>query len=101
MFNLAQLAIILLIIGGLNCGSIGVLGKDFISSTLGRGMAAKVLHIAIGLSAVFVALRFFGLMEGFENNNMNKNMNMNMNMNNAEGFNACKDGKDAMGKPCA
>jgi len=100
-YDLLRLSVILLVIGGLNCGSIGLMGKDFISSTLGRGTAAKALHIAIGLAAVYVGLRSFGFIEGF-GNNMNGNMNAD-NMNNAmnEGFAACKDGKDMEGKPCA
>ena len=119
-YDLLRLSVILLIIGGLNCGSIGVMGKDFITSTLGRGTAAKVLHIAIGLAAVYVGLRSFGFIERFENNNnmannnmannnmANNNMTNNVtnNMNNAnvnamnEGFAACKDGKDEKGNDC-
>jgi uncharacterized membrane protein YuzA (DUF378 family) len=107
-YDLLRLSVILLVIGGLNCGSIGLMGKDFISSTLGRGTAAKVLHIAIGLAAVYVGLRSFGFIEGYANNNMNgANMNgANMNganMNGAmnEGFAACKDGKDEKGNNCS
>jgi uncharacterized membrane protein YuzA (DUF378 family) len=92
MFNITHLAILLLIVGGLNCGSIGIMGKDFITGVLGRGMGAKALHIAIGLAAVYAALRLFGFMEGFENA-MNENM-----LN--EGFDACGKCKDEKGGAC-
>lgn len=98
-FDLMRIALILLIVGGLNCGSIGFLSKDLVSATLGRGTAARVLHAAIGLSAIYIGLRAFGFMEGFEN--MRANAPAMRNGENMEGFYACKDGKDEHGKPCA
>lgn len=107
-FDLMRLSLILLVVGGLNWGAVGLLGKDFVIALLGRGAAAKAVYALVGLAAIFVGLRLFGFVEAFENNN-NANRNMNTmnnatNMNNAnnvaEGFYACKDGKDDEGKPC-
>ncbi len=92
MFNITHLAILLLIVGGLNCGSIGLMGKDFLTGLLGRGSASKAIHIAIGLAAVYIGLRALGFMEGFENA-MNENM-----LN--EGFDACGKCKDDKGHAC-
>ena len=110
--DLMRLSVILLVVGGLNWGSVGLTGKDLVVAALGRGTAAKAVYVAVGLAAVFVGLRLFGFMEGFENNNMangnnmagnmmtNGNMPNGNNRNMAEGFYACKDGKDEAGKPC-
>lgn len=112
-FDLLKLSLILLVIGGLNWGSIGLLGKDLVVTLLGRGTATKAVYVLVGLAAVIVGARVFGLTEGFENNmrnganganNMNgammgganNNMGMNGAMNNGamnnnmkEGFYAC------------
>ena len=90
--DLMRLALLLTVIGGLNCGSIGLMGKDFLTSMLGRGSASKAIHIAIGLAAVYIGLRALGFMEGFENA-MNENM-----LN--EGFDACGKCKDEKGHAC-
>ncbi len=116
-----RLSLILLIVGGLNWGSVGLLGKDLVVALLGRGTATKAVYGLVGLAALYVGLRLFGFVEAFENNgananglmnnaNMNSllnspNMNAAMNANNAnndmtEGFYACKDGQDEGGKPC-
>ncbi len=107
-----RLSVILLVVGGLNWGSVGLTGKDLVVGLLGRGTATKAVYVLVGLAAVYVGLRAFGFLEGFENNNMaNANMAGNMmtngnnmangnNRNMAEGFYACKDGKDEAGKPC-
>lgn len=97
-FDIMRLSVILLVIGGLNWGSIGLMGKDLVVAALGRGMATKAVYVLVGLAAVYVGLRAFGLMEGFENNLYNNNSNNSNNMN--EGFYACKDGKDEKGEPC-
>lgn len=98
-FDLMRLSVILLVVGGLNWGSVGLMGKDLVAGLLGRGTAAKAVYVAVGLAAVFVGLRLFGFVEGFENNaNMGNGNNTGMMR---EGFMACKDGKDAEGKPCS
>lgn len=61
-----RLALILLVIGGLNWGSVGLLGKDLVAAAVGRGTAAKAIYVAVGLAALFVGLRLFGFVEGFE-----------------------------------
>ena len=97
-FDIMRLSVLLLVVGGLNWGSVGLLGKDLVVELLGRGTLTKAVYVAVGLAAVYVGLRALGLLEGFENNN-NMNMN-NMNTNMREGFYACKDGKDEKGEPC-
>lgn len=66
MFDLMRLSLILLIVGGLNWGSVGLLGKDLVAAALGRGPAAKAIYVAVGLAALFVGARLFGFVEGFE-----------------------------------
>lgn len=57
MKMLHTIAIILVIIGGLNWGLIGLLGLNLVSSLLGVGSALeKLVYILVGLSAVYVAL---------------------------------------------
>ncbi len=63
-----RLSLILLVIGGLNWGSVGLLGKDLVAAAVGRGTAGKAIYVAVGLAAVFVGLRLFGFVEGFEAN---------------------------------
>ena len=105
-FDLLKLSLILLVIGGLNWGSVGLLGKDLVVTLLGRGTATKAVYVLVGLAAVIVGARVFGLTEGFENHMRNGNgSNMNgtmmgganmgamnngaMNNNMKEGFYAC------------
>ena len=69
-FDINYLAVLLLIIGGLNWGSVGLFGKDLVAAVAGRStMAARAIYLAVGLSAVFVALKFFRITEGFEAHN--------------------------------
>ena len=65
MFDLMRLSLILLVVGGLNWGSVGLLGKDLVAAALGRGPAAKAVYVAVGLAALFVGARLFGFVEGF------------------------------------
>jgi uncharacterized membrane protein YuzA (DUF378 family) len=102
-FDLLKLSLILLVIGGLNWGAVGLLGKDLVVTLLGRGTATKAVYVLVGLAAVIVGAKIFGLTEGFENpnngmNNANNGMNsatnnanngMNNANNEAEGFYAC------------
>jgi uncharacterized membrane protein YuzA (DUF378 family) len=66
-FDLFRVALILLVIGGLNWGSVGLLGKDLVVALLGRGNATKAVYVLVGLAAVMVGLKMFGYLEGFEN----------------------------------
>jgi uncharacterized membrane protein YuzA (DUF378 family) len=65
MMDLMRLALILLVVGGLNWGSVGLLGKDLVAAAVGRGAAAKAIYVAVGLAALFVGARLFGFVEGF------------------------------------
>ena len=87
-FDLMRLSVILLVVGGLNWGSIGLTGKDLVAGLLGRGTATKAIYVAVGLAAVFVGLRLFGFVEGFESTGANGANNNMRNMRN-EGFEAC------------
>ncbi len=83
-FDLLKLSLILLVIGGLNWGAVGLLGKDLVVTLLGRGTATKAVYVLVGLAAVIVGAKIFGLTEGFENNMRNGANNMNgANMNGA------------------
>ena len=65
--DLMRLSVLLLIVGGLNWGSVGVLGKDLVAGLLGaRSLASRVIYVAVGLAAVYVAASYFGVLEGFE-----------------------------------
>ncbi len=66
MMDLMRLSLILLVVGGLNWGSVGLLGKDLVAAALGRGPAAKAVYVAVGLAALYVGARLFGFVEGFE-----------------------------------
>lgn len=66
--DLMRLSVLLLIVGGLNWGSVGALGKDLVAGLLGaRSLAARAVYVAVGLAAVYVAASYFGVLEGFEN----------------------------------
>ena len=61
-----RLSALLLIVGGLNWGSVGVLGKDLVAGLLGaRSLGARAVYVAVGLAALFVGARLFGFVEGF------------------------------------
>jgi uncharacterized membrane protein YuzA (DUF378 family) len=74
--DINYITVLLLIIGGLNWGSIGLLGKDLVALIAGRGtVLARAIYTAVGLSAVLVALKFFRITEGFENKKKDKKKN--------------------------
>lgn len=65
--DINYITVLLLIIGGLNWGSVGLLGKDLVALVAGRGtLLARAIYLAVGLSAVLVGLKFFRITEGFE-----------------------------------
>jgi hypothetical protein len=48
------IALILVIIGGLNWGLVGLFGWDLVASIFGAGMLAKIVYILVGLSALWM-----------------------------------------------
>lgn len=57
MKTLHVVAIILVIVGGLNWGLVGLLNLNLVESLLGAGSGLeKIVYILVGLSAVYVAL---------------------------------------------
>lgn len=64
--DIMRLSVLLLIVGGLNWGSVGAFGKDLVAGLLGtRSLAARAIYVAVGLAAVYVAANYFGALEGF------------------------------------
>ena len=54
MNALDWLALVLLIVGGLNWGLVGLFDFDVVAALLGQGtMAARVVYILVGLSAIW------------------------------------------------
>lgn len=51
------IAMILVIIGGLNWGLVGVLGLDFVATIFGGdSLIARVIYILVGLAAIYVLI---------------------------------------------
>jgi uncharacterized membrane protein YuzA (DUF378 family) len=58
--NLATIATILLVIGGLNWGLVGLLNFNLVDSIFGAAsLISKVVYILVGLSAVYVGWKTF------------------------------------------
>lgn len=56
LIGLEWLALILLIIGGLNWGLVGLFNFDLVAAiTFGVGWLARLIYIVVGVSAVYVA----------------------------------------------
>lgn len=56
-----KLALILVIIGGLNWGLVGLLGFDLVATLFGTmSMISKVVYVLVGLSAVYMLFTSFG-----------------------------------------
>ncbi len=56
MSTLEQIALALVIIGGLNVGLVALAGVDAVNSVLGTvPIAVKVINILVGLSALYMA----------------------------------------------
>lgn len=53
------IAIILLIIGGLNWGLIGLLNFNLVSFCFGTTIFSKIIYILVGASAILVAITKF------------------------------------------
>lgn len=53
---LRPIALILVIIGGLNWGLVGLLGLDLVATLFGAmSVISKLVYILVGISAVYVA----------------------------------------------
>jgi uncharacterized membrane protein YuzA (DUF378 family) len=48
------IALILVIIGGLNWGLVGLFGLDLVASIFGAGILAKIVYVLVGLSALWM-----------------------------------------------
>ncbi len=56
MQYLGVLALVLLVVGGLNWGLVGLLNFNLVTTLLGEGMLANLVYILVGLSAAYVAV---------------------------------------------
>lgn len=57
MKALNLLALVLVIVGGVNWGLVGLFQFDLVATLLGAGsMLANVVYVLVGLSAVYVAV---------------------------------------------
>ncbi|MDD3607227.1 MAG: DUF378 domain-containing protein [Candidatus Moranbacteria bacterium] len=53
-FNMMdKLALVLVIIGGLNWGLVGAFKFDLVEAILGDGVLARLVYVLVGLSAVY------------------------------------------------
>ena len=60
MKSLKNIALILVIIGGLNWGLVGLLGLNLVSAIFGTlSLLSRIVYILVGLSAVYLAVEFF------------------------------------------
>ncbi|MBI4691838.1 MAG: DUF378 domain-containing protein [Candidatus Terrybacteria bacterium] len=51
------LAIILLVIGGLNWGLVGLINLDLVAAIFGAGsLLSRIIYIVVGLSAIYVLI---------------------------------------------
>lgn len=61
MGSLSTIALILLVIGGLNWGLVGLLNVNIVAAILGStSILTKLVYILVGLSAVYVAVTSLG-----------------------------------------
>jgi len=62
---LVTLALIVLIIGGLNWGLVGAAGIDLVAALFGAGtLAARIIYVLVGISALIVAVGSFMMASG-------------------------------------
>jgi uncharacterized membrane protein YuzA (DUF378 family) len=87
-----RVALFLVVLGAFNCASMGLMRDDLISSLLGRGAFGKAAHLLIGVAAILITLKLFGITEGFENNAVSMDLET-IKIVGEEGFNGCKDRK--------
>ena len=57
MKTLNLIALILVIIGGLNWGLVGLVGLDLVATLLGAmTVLSRIVYVLVGLSAIYVAV---------------------------------------------
>jgi len=56
MKSLDIIALILVVVGGLNWGLVGLLNLNLVTAIFGQGSLATIVYILVGLSAVYVGL---------------------------------------------
>jgi len=54
--TLDTVALVLVIIGGLNWGLVGLLSFNLVEALLGAGLLAQTVYTLVGLSAVYLAV---------------------------------------------
>jgi uncharacterized membrane protein YuzA (DUF378 family) len=52
--TLDWIALILVIVGGLNWGLIGIIGFNLVDSIFGMGLIANIVYVLVGLSALWL-----------------------------------------------
>jgi uncharacterized membrane protein YuzA (DUF378 family) len=57
--TLGLIALVLVIIGGLNWGLIGFFSFDLVTALFGTTMLTKIVYDLVGLSALYVAYAYF------------------------------------------
>ncbi len=50
------IAIILVVVGGVNLGLVGLINLDVVAAVLGVGMLSRLVYILVGLAAVYLAV---------------------------------------------
>lgn len=48
------IALVLVIIGGLNWGLVGLFNFDLVNAILGAGLGADIVYVLVGLSALYM-----------------------------------------------
>lgn len=57
--TLGLIALILIIIGGLNWGLVGFFNFDLVAALFGASILSKIVYDLVGLSALYVAFAYF------------------------------------------
>jgi hypothetical protein len=50
------IALVLVVIGGLNWGIFGIFGLDLVNLVAGTGIVAKIIYIIIGIAAIYMII---------------------------------------------
>jgi len=56
---LDMIAMILVLIGGLNWGLVGAFGFNLVDAIFGSGIVTQIIYILVGISAIYGAFVFF------------------------------------------
>lgn len=59
MKGLNMVALVLVVVGGLNWGLVGLLNFNLVTALLGTGMLTSLVYDLVGLSAIYVAFTSF------------------------------------------